>query len=223
MKIYLDKVKEREKLFLDNYLSEDFGKYYVFDEPSYNKFIQSKNLKNISQESYYNFFPIGNTRAGVESMQIFTTHEYPFSDILYSKTDQIDKIFVPTTQIQEKYFNDLDKCIALANLNDLEKNKNEVNITNNQLVIIRSGINVFDNFIVNKFKVNNGTYQISHVFDKSWVQNMTDENAMIKDEQKLERSADEYWYEEAWEARRAFIEDKLEPNLHFIYIRLKEN
>ena len=223
MKIYSDKInkKEKDKLFLNTYLSLEFAKYFVFDEPSYNEFIKSKSEENISKESYYHFSPIGEIRVGSRNLELFWTHEYPFSDILYTKKDYIDNIFISTTQIPLKYTNDFNECLSLANLDDLEKFKREIKITNNELVVFRSGINVFDNFLVNKFKVKNGTYQISHIFDRSWVENIAEEVNMIKIEKELESSGGENFYEDAWEARKDWHPQ--DPNLHFICIKNKDN
>ena len=254
IKIYLDKLKLKQKkvLWLDDYLSENFGNFLIFDEPDYNNFIKSKSLEKIPKKNYYHFLPVSQTVGGEV---LFYTHEHPYRGIFYNQDDHIDKIFIPTTETPREYFNNFEQCLSLAKYNNIEKNKFEISVTNEKLFIVRSkymyvqydlnskddfnyfphyGIkkgtkiitrskyNYFEDNIVSKFIVKNGTYEIFHIFDTSWLENIAEEKRLHKEEKKLQKSDEMF---DAWQGRRSFMEWRLEnePNLHFICIRLKEN
>ena len=223
IKIYLDKLKLKQKkeLWLDDYLSENFGNFLIFDEPDYNNFIKSKSLEKIPKKNYYHFLPVSQTVGGEV---LFYTHEHPYRGIFYNQDDHIDKIFIPTTETPREYFNNFEQCLSLAKYNNIEKNKFEISVTNEKLFIVRSKYNNFEDNIVSKFKVKNGTYEIFHIFDTSWLENIAEEKRLHKEEKKLQKSGklyDDDW----WQGRRGFLEWKYdnEPNLHFICIRLKQS
>jgi hypothetical protein len=187
------------------------GNYLLFDKEVFEKLTSSnEGMANYANYEHLEFGPCGEIHYGTGVEELFETHRGLIGDIYCSIEEPVKEIFISTTGIAlELHKSKIEEILKKTNYPTSKKIFGNITIKSGELIIYS-----MESSNYTSIKVPNGTHPIYEIYDKSYLDNIEEEESIMNNEKQNED-------EDSWIPRKDF--SPTDPNIHFLYFDFKQN